>query len=176
MTLAARVLLVGSLLLGGMVAVPAAAQEPAAEVDVVNVAFEPADVTIELGEVVRWTFVEGTHTVTADDGRFDSGTQTSNTTYDVTFNATGTFEYYCRIHSTPDGDRQNGTVTVVDQGEGPVDPEPTEPPATDPPLRWRGARACPTAARPRPSWGPRAASRTPSRRARGRACWMRRCC
>lgn len=133
MTLAARVLLVGSLLLGGMVAVPAVAQEPAAEVDVVNVDYEPADVTIELGEVVRWTFVEGTHTVTADDGRFDSGTQTSNTTFDVTFNATGTFEYYCAIHSSPDGDRQNGTVMVVDAGEGPVDPEPTEPPATEPP-------------------------------------------
>ncbi|WP_108666979.1 CHRD domain-containing protein [Euzebya rosea] len=134
MTLAARVLLVGSLLLGGLVAVPAAAQEPAAEVDVVNVDYEPADVTIELGEVVRWTFVEGTHTVTADDERFDSGTQTSNTTYDVTFNAVGTFEYYCAIHSSPDGDRQNGTVTVVEQGEGPGDPEPTEPPSSEPPI------------------------------------------
>jgi plastocyanin len=65
--------------------------------------FSPKDVTINPGDTVRWvrTGSLSSHTATANDGSFDSGTafQQSGGTFEKTFNASGqTYEYICKTH------------------------------------------------------------------------------
>ena len=53
---------------------PAAAQDPVNRVKVVDFAFDPAALTVPAGATVTWTNAGNRpHTVTADDGSFDSG-------------------------------------------------------------------------------------------------------
>lgn len=122
-------LLLCAALLGG----PAAAQDPAAEVEVGSNFYEPAEVTVRVGQTVRWTVASGTHTVTADDGTFDSGSPALGTgdTFSHRFTQAGTYEYFCGIHSSPDGTRQNGVVTVLGQDGEPA-PEPSPDPTDEP--------------------------------------------
>lgn len=84
-----------------------------ASVEAVDIAFEPATITIEAGDTVTWTNSgDLPHTVTADDGAFDSGQMASGDTFQQSFDSEGTFEYFCEIHSTADGSAMNGTVVV----------------------------------------------------------------
>jgi plastocyanin len=51
------------------------------------------------GATVTWMNQDSVpHTVTANDGSFDSGTLSPGQTYSHTFNAPGTSDYYCAIH------------------------------------------------------------------------------
>jgi plastocyanin len=72
--------------------------------------FSPQQVTISVGDSVRWTVVGNIpHDVTADGDAFaDSGTMSDGDTHTVTFNTAGTFGYVCTIH-LPD---MTGTVIV----------------------------------------------------------------
>lgn len=91
-------------------------------VSVVNVAFTPGTVTIDPGETVTWTWESGTHNVTSNPGQtesFDSGTHSRPHSFSRAFATPGTYEYYCTVHSTPDGSAQNGKVVVTD-GTAPV--------------------------------------------------------
>jgi plastocyanin len=70
--------------------------------------FEPADVTIAAGESVSWQNQDGfAHTVTADDGAFDSGELAEGDTHEETLDEAGEFTYHCEIHPS-----MTGTVTV----------------------------------------------------------------
>jgi plastocyanin len=70
--------------------------------------FEPADVTVAAGETVTWSHEGGLpHTVTAEDGAFDSGDLSGGDTFSHTFEEAGSFPYVCSIH--PD---MTGTVEV----------------------------------------------------------------
>src|SRR5215212_4591294 len=61
--------------------------------------YDPADVAIASGDTVTWTNEdEEPHTVTADDGSFDSGVLNPGDTYTVTFLGSGTLTYYCTLH------------------------------------------------------------------------------
>jgi len=62
--------------------------------------FNPGSVTVTAGTVVTWTN-RGTrgHTVTSDQGAFDSGTLNPGGTFSFTFNDKGTFGYHCNFHS-----------------------------------------------------------------------------
>lgn len=65
--------------------------------------FQPAEVTISTGDVVKWDWKSNGHTVTSgdnctSDGNFDSGLQSSGSSYCVRFNETGTVDYYCQPH------------------------------------------------------------------------------
>lgn len=83
-----------------------AASDTAVTID--NFAFLPETVTITVGSAATWTNQQGVaHTVTADDGSFDSGDLASNATFDRTFDTAGTFSYHCSIHAT-----MTGTVIV----------------------------------------------------------------
>jgi plastocyanin len=69
-------------------------------------AFSPRQVTVEPGQTVRWVLQgsDPTHTVTALDGRFNSGTTFGSTgaTFQQTFSAADnnqTFEYRCASHA-----------------------------------------------------------------------------
>jgi plastocyanin len=65
----------------------------------------------------RWYLQEGAvtinedlfaHTVTARDGAFDSGTMDGGDTFSQTFEAPGSYDYFCAIHLS-----MTGTVTVT---------------------------------------------------------------
>jgi plastocyanin len=70
--------------------------------------FSPSSITVSINTTVKWTNKDSmAHTVTADDGTFDSGTVSAGGTYSHTFTKAGTFGYHCAIHSG-----MTGTVIV----------------------------------------------------------------
>jgi plastocyanin len=95
----------------GLGARSVAAQESAA-VSIVDFAFQPASVEIATGGTVTWTNTgQAPHTVTADDGSFDSGTLSPGATFSQTFATAGTFTYHCNIHPQM-------TATIIVGGPG----------------------------------------------------------
>lgn len=80
---------------------PTAAPNPVAtnKVAIVNFAFNPDAVVVKVGTTVTWTNQGRTHTVTADDGSFDSGDIAGGATFTVTFKTAGVFAYHCKIHT-----------------------------------------------------------------------------
>jgi len=66
-------------------------------------AYDPNPFTVSLaaGGTVKWGNDDGiTHTVTADDVSFNSGSLGSGNTFSHTFLAVGTVTYHCTIHPT----------------------------------------------------------------------------
>ena len=79
-------------------------------VEISDFAFSPPRIEIETGAEVSWENLDPTaHTVTADDGSFDSGTLDPRSAFSATFQEAGTFGYVCRIHPS-----MRGVVRVVD--------------------------------------------------------------
>jgi plastocyanin len=87
--------------------------------------FEPATITVPVGTTVTWDDVEPDqpHTVTADDGSFDSHPDcktfadkpkcmNKGDTFTFTFEKAGTVQYYCRTHGAPGGQGMAGKVVV----------------------------------------------------------------
>jgi len=88
------------------------------EVSIANLAFDPADITVNVGTTVRWTNNENgqvRHTVTsgnpgdADAGSVFDPSLTPGQSFSFTFDEPGTYTYFCRIHSTT---MRDATVTV----------------------------------------------------------------
>jgi plastocyanin len=81
--------------------------------------FTPETVNVQLGTTVRWVnHGHHPHTVTANDGSWDSGDIQPGASYSATFNHPGTYYYYCRHHTQ---DRMQGVVVVgsaTDSGNG----------------------------------------------------------
>lgn len=85
--------------------------------------FNPAEVTVKVGQVVKWTNTDSAvpHTATEDHGLWnlagDYGADpfprgiAPGESVERPFEA-GTHQYYCQVHSTPDGTALNGTVFV----------------------------------------------------------------
>jgi plastocyanin len=62
--------------------------------------FSPSSISVKSGTTVTWSNnVYELHTVTADDGSFNSGDLDYNKTFSRTFNQAGTFAYHCNHHS-----------------------------------------------------------------------------
>ncbi|HVX27862.1 MAG TPA: cupredoxin family copper-binding protein [Parafilimonas sp.] len=73
-------------------------------VSIVNFTFSSSSLTVTSGTKVTWTNNDATtHTVTADDGSFDSGNIAPGGTFSHTFNSAGTYAYHCNIHTTMKG-------------------------------------------------------------------------
>ena len=100
----------------------AAASAPTAQaalhvVDQVGLEFQPADLTVDQGDTVRWVWSGGTHTVTNGTGGddddagtlFDASLTSGSTTFDYVFTAAGTYPYFCRPHEALG---MKGTITV----------------------------------------------------------------
>lgn len=115
------VLVVFVVLLGIMTVSPAQAADHT--VTMSGSQYQPQQVTIDLGDRVRWVNNESTrHSVTSDDRDFDSSPDCSAASLDqcmgqgdsfiVTFNGAGTFRYFCKIHGAATGVGMSGTVTV----------------------------------------------------------------
>ena len=82
-------------------------------VELSNFQFSPANLTIEVGDTVRWTNVSGTHNVVADDNSFTSGSAApAPWTFEHVFTATGNNPYYCEPHGGPGGSGMSGVITV----------------------------------------------------------------
>ena len=76
--------------------------------------FDPPDAAIDPGSTITWTNNGAVpHTVTADDGSFDSGVLNPGDSYTVAFDGQGTVTYYCAIHP-----EMRGSVTVGGSGGG----------------------------------------------------------
>jgi plastocyanin len=78
-------------------------------VRIADFAFAPDALSAEVGQSVKWTNQDGAaHTVTADDGAFDSGSLAGGKEFSFAFDQAGTYAYHCNIHP-----RMKGTVTVA---------------------------------------------------------------
>ena len=86
--------------------------------------FDPPNAAVEPGSTITWTNNgDEPHTVTADDGSFDSGMLNPGDSYTVAFDGQGTVTYHCAIHP-----EMRGSVTVGGGGGG--DGVPAEQPAS----------------------------------------------
>lgn len=73
-----------------------------------NDAFDPSSSDVATGSEVTWTNKDAVeHTVTSDDGLFDSGTIAESETFSFTFDEAGTYNYHCSIHPS-----MTGQITV----------------------------------------------------------------
>jgi plastocyanin len=101
-------------------------------VQVKDTIFEPFSITVQQGTIVTWSHLGRlTHTVTSDDGLFDSGEMDTGATFSARFNAVGTFGYHCTIHGSPRSG-MSGTI-VVTPGDGTTPLEPLQPPTPQQP-------------------------------------------
>jgi plastocyanin len=114
--------LAGVALVFGFWLLPSGAHaQESSSVTIKNIAFDPATVHVSVGGTVTWTNDDSvSHSVTADDGSFDSnpschldllgepvGCMTQGQTFPHSFFNAGSFAYHCRIH-----DNMQGTVVV----------------------------------------------------------------
>ena len=77
-------------------------------VEIADFAFSPAELTVPAGTTVTWTNNDSApHTVTSDDGAFDSGRLDEGDTFEFTFEEAGTFAYHCDFHPN-----MTATITV----------------------------------------------------------------
>jgi nitrite reductase (NO-forming) len=93
----------------GALGVPVSIQAGSA-VNSTSTFYSPTTITVVIGvnNTVTWTNNdEATHTVTADDGSFDSGYLNQGQTWSYTFTTPGTYTYHCSIHPW-----MKGTVIV----------------------------------------------------------------
>jgi len=103
------VLLAAALVLAG----PSGAVPRIAEVNIQFSAYGPSQLDVLPGQTVRWTNVsERTHTVTSDDGLFDSGDVPGGADFRFTFNTVGTYRYHCTIHPGINGEIDVRRVTL----------------------------------------------------------------
>lgn len=108
------------------------------DVNIIDFEFEPATLVVAPGDTVVWHTIAPDHTVTADDGTFDSSPPPGMTpllegeTFSHTFAAVGNHHYYCRLHGVPESagaglvgkiaprssptDSMTGRIRVVDPG------------------------------------------------------------
>ena len=115
---AAIILLSATALAGSFVSKSASAVTPApastaGTVTISNFQFAPRVVRVKAGAEVTWQVKEGTHTVTADDGSFESQALSAGQKFSHTFTKAGTYRYYCSFHGSKGGHDMAGTVVVT---------------------------------------------------------------
>jgi plastocyanin len=74
-----------------------------------DIAYHPARVTVAVGKELVWSWDDRgiTHSVTADDGSFDSDLKPEGE-FPHTFDRAGEFAYHCQVHA-----RMKGAVVVT---------------------------------------------------------------
>lgn len=91
-------------------------------VTITRTRFDPPEVAVRVGETVTWRHMDDLgHSVTADDGSFDSHPSCGaiggacmgpGETFTHAFPRPGLFRYHCRIHGAPGGRGMAGKVVV----------------------------------------------------------------
>jgi len=94
-------------------------------VSILHHQFDPRELTVSVGDEVTWTHRDGeqVHSVTADDGSFDSNPVCSagnpkecmsdHDTFKHTFGAEGRFPYFSKTWGGPGGQGASGVIIVV---------------------------------------------------------------
>lgn len=76
--------------------------------------FVDGNITVSEGTTITWTNNgDDDHTVTADDGSFDSGTLNPGESFTHTFATAGTYPYYCEFHGDEGGAGMSATIMVT---------------------------------------------------------------
>ena len=95
----------------GVVAVPV---PEARAIDIRDNRFGPSDANVAPGATLMWiNYDQAQHTVTADDGQFDSGVLDPGDIFVVTVEGSGKLTYHCELHP-----EMKGSVTVGEGGDG----------------------------------------------------------
>ncbi len=90
----------------GSPAAPSAAKTATVTINLFS--FQPSSITVDAGTVVTWINQDSApHSVTSDNGAFDTGTFSPGSGRNVTFSKSGTYTYHCSIHTA-----MKGTVIV----------------------------------------------------------------
>lgn len=108
-------------LLATVLVLAAAGAAGAATHDVVSRdnSFEPADLTIQVGDTVTWTNTNtsNSHNVVANDGSFNSGAPRNGSwTFSHTFDTPGDFRYFCQPHGSAAGFGMAAVIRVTGGG------------------------------------------------------------
>jgi len=78
------------------------------KVSIKDVKFAPKELKVKKGDTVVWSNAdERDHTVTADDGSFNSGNLGDGATFKQKFEKPGKFKYHCEYHP-----RMKATIVV----------------------------------------------------------------
>jgi plastocyanin len=137
-----RTALAGGALAAGVLVVAAPDEGAAAgggrNVSIEQRQFVPRELTVSVGDEVTWTHRDGdqVHSITADDGSFDSNPQCSaanpkecmsdHDTFNHTFGTEGRFPYFSKTFGGPGGQGASGVIVVVT--EAPPAPKKGTPP------------------------------------------------
>jgi len=117
----------GALAAGMLVAAPdvGVAAGGGRSVSIEHRQFVPRELTVSVGDEVTWTHRDGeqVHSVTADDGSFDSNPLCSTAnpkecmsdheTFKQTFGTEGRFPYFSKTFGGPGGQGASGVIVVV---------------------------------------------------------------
>lgn len=77
--------------------------------------FDPQVLRVEPGTIVEFhNDGRNPHTVTADDGGYDSGILQNGQVFDHTYSSPGVYPFNCRLHGAPGGIGMSGIVVVGD--------------------------------------------------------------
>ncbi len=91
----------------------ATSAQSAATVTMTDDSFSQTEVDIPAGSTVVWNNGNvKTHTVTADDGSFDSGDLATGQQFSMEFDTPGTYPYYCQYHGDVGGVGMSGVIVV----------------------------------------------------------------
>ena len=109
---------------------PKPAETNGVDARIVDFAFSPGELSIKIGSTVTWrNSGEAPHTVTADDGSFDSDMIAAGGSWSRTFESAGTFAYVCAFHPDMAG---VVTVTAAAAASPSTEPSPTPEPSPSP--------------------------------------------
>lgn len=79
-------------------------------VSIKEIAFHPKERTVKIATEVTWPNLDAvTHTVTAENGAFDSGNIEGGKEFSFRFTQAGSYPYHCEIHGK---ERMSGTIVV----------------------------------------------------------------
>jgi len=78
-----------------------------ANISIINFAFTPSNVSINVNDSVTWTWVGSPHTTTSDTGLWDSGVFGAGHTFTRAFASAGSFPFHCTVHPF-----MTGTINV----------------------------------------------------------------
>jgi plastocyanin len=111
-----------------------AAQAAEYQVSVSSNVFTPADLTVAVGDTVRWMNTGGSHNVKFEDGSFEDPPMVSSSLWTTTrtFSNAGEFGYYCELHGPPNGGSMAGIIRVTAVSPSPPPGSPP-PPGSGPP-------------------------------------------
>src|SRR5712675_2289503 len=91
----------------GLVCLPLALSAATANVSIVNFAFSPTSVNINVNDSVKWTWAGSPHSTTSDTGLWESGVLGTGATFTHTFTSAGSFPFHCSVHPF-----MTGTISV----------------------------------------------------------------